>query len=81
MTYDPSKDPNRVTAERCASLILVAIANGLDEVWISKNPILFFTYILQYCPNFGMWSVCSHTVLASFYGITQFVLLLCTQAG
>jgi dehydrogenase/reductase SDR family protein 7 len=49
------KDPTRVTSERCAYLTIVALANRLDEVWISKNPILFFTYILQYCPNIGVW--------------------------
>ena len=52
-----TKDPTRVTAERCAYLTVVALANKLDEVWISKNPILFFTYILQYCPNLGVWYV------------------------
>ena len=46
-----------MSAERCAYLTAVTIANGLDEVWISKNPILLFVYLIQYCPNFGMWSV------------------------
>ena len=50
------KDPTRVTAERCAYLTIVALANRLDEVWISKNPILLFTYLLHYCPNIGLWS-------------------------
>lgn len=56
ITHDTSKkDTTRVTAERCAYLTVVALANGLDEVWISTNPILFFTYIIQYCPNLGNW--------------------------
>ena len=47
----------RVSAERCAHLISVTIANRLDEVWISKNPILLFVYLNQYAPNFTRWSV------------------------
>lgn len=53
---DPGKkDSTRVTAERCAHLTVVALANCLDEVWISKNPILFFVYLLHYCPNLANW--------------------------
>ena len=56
MSHDANrKDPTRVSAERCAYLTAVALANKLDEVWISKNPILFFVYVLQYCPILGTW--------------------------
>jgi len=56
-SHEVQKDPTRVSAERCAYLITVAIANKLGEVWISKNPILLFVYMLQYTPNLGQWSV------------------------
>lgn len=42
---------DRVTAERCAHLIAVTMANKLDEVWISKHPILLFVYISLLLPN------------------------------
>lgn len=48
---------DRVTAERCAYLTAVAMANGVEEVWISKNPILFFVYMNQYFPNLAKWWV------------------------
>ena len=49
------KDKTRLTVGRCAQLTAVALANGLDEVWISKNPILLFTYLSRYCPNLANW--------------------------
>ena len=45
---DPS---SLLTAERFAYLTIVALANRLNKVWISKNSILFFPYLLHYCPN------------------------------
>lgn len=45
----------RVTADRCAYLITVAMANKLNEVWISLHPILLFTYIDQYLPIQAKW--------------------------
>lgn len=45
----------RITAERCAELMTVAIANGLKEVWISLQPILLFVYISQYLPVPAKW--------------------------
>ena len=51
------KDSTRVTAERCAHLTVVAMANQLDEVWISKNPILLFTYLFKYSPILANWWV------------------------
>ena len=44
-------DDTRMTGQRCAHLMVTAIANRLEEVWISKHPILFFTYMAQYCPT------------------------------
>lgn len=37
--------------ERCARLMAVAIANKMDEVWISENPILLTMYLAQYVPS------------------------------
>ncbi|KAK3092638.1 hypothetical protein FSP39_005225 [Pinctada imbricata] len=41
----------RMSTERCAELCAVAMANKLDEVWLSNNPVLFFLYLNQYFPN------------------------------
>ncbi|ESO90160.1 hypothetical protein LOTGIDRAFT_218247 [Lottia gigantea] len=46
-----SPTDKRVTTDRCASLMAVAVANKLDEVWIALQPILFFMYLFQYCPS------------------------------
>ena len=40
---------------RCAHLISVAIANKLEEVWISNHMPLLMTYIMQYFPSLGKW--------------------------
>lgn len=47
--------PNGINVHRCAQLIAVAMANKLDEVWISLNPVLFFTYAAQYAPSMARW--------------------------
>ncbi|RMX53392.1 hypothetical protein pdam_00014261 [Pocillopora damicornis] len=44
------RDSKRMQPARCAHLMTVAMANKLDEVWISPNPVLLFIYISQYCP-------------------------------
>uniref|UniRef100_A0A8D8V4N0 Dehydrogenase/reductase SDR family member 7 n=1 Tax=Cacopsylla melanoneura TaxID=428564 RepID=A0A8D8V4N0_9HEMI len=46
-----SVQDKRMSAERCAYLSAVAIANRLDEAWLGKFPILPMTYIGRYCPN------------------------------
>ena len=43
-----------MSGERCAYLITVAMANNLEEVWISNNPVLLFTYIAQYLPGLAI---------------------------
>ena len=45
------KEERRMTAERCAELMAVAIANRLDEVWISIQPALLVMYMSQYMPS------------------------------
>ena len=46
-----------MTTERCATLMAVGMANNLDEVWISENPVLLMVYLDQYFPNFFRWYV------------------------
>lgn len=46
---DPKE--RRMTAERCATLMSVAMANRLDEVWVSPHPELFYLYLFQYFPS------------------------------
>jgi len=41
----------RMKTDRCAHLCAVAIANQLDEAWISINPVLFLLYVAQYAPS------------------------------
>ncbi|XP_067682472.1 dehydrogenase/reductase SDR family member 7-like isoform X2 [Haliotis asinina] len=48
----------RMATSRCASLTAVAIANQLDEVWISFHPVLAFTYLFQYFPSFARRKAC-----------------------
>ncbi|XP_022085937.1 dehydrogenase/reductase SDR family member 7-like isoform X2 [Acanthaster planci] len=39
-----------MTAERCASLIVIAVANKLSEVWICKNLAMFLMLMYQWAP-------------------------------
>jgi len=39
-----------MSTERCARLTAIAIANSLDEVWITRQPVLISTYFNQYMP-------------------------------
>lgn len=45
----------RMSTSRCAQLSAIAIANTLDEVWISQRPPLFYLYAAQYLPTTYMW--------------------------
>lgn len=44
-------DSKRMPTSRCAHLMAVAIANKLDEVWVSRHPFLLYFYISQYLPS------------------------------
>lgn len=47
----------RLSAERCAHLFAVSIANKLSEVWIADQPVLTIMYLFQYFPfliSFGL---------------------------
>eukprot|EP01012_Entosiphon_sulcatum_P014639 TRINITY_DN1964_c0_g1_i1.p1 TRINITY_DN1964_c0_g1~~TRINITY_DN1964_c0_g1_i1.p1 ORF type:complete len:320 (-),score=45.76 TRINITY_DN1964_c0_g1_i1:101-1060(-) len=50
-----ASDAGKMATARCVELIMTAIANELDEIWISQHPILFFTYVAQYCPSIFCW--------------------------
>lgn len=41
----------RMSTERCATLMAVAMVNKLEEVWISLNPFLLLHYIVTYLPS------------------------------
>ncbi|KAK3702757.1 hypothetical protein RRG08_042742 [Elysia crispata] len=45
----------RMTAERCAYLSCVAIANNQYESWISPHPPLVLIYIVQMLPDLSKW--------------------------
>ena len=40
---------------RCTELMTAAIANRLDEVWISPHPSLIYAYLAQYFPRLHKW--------------------------
>ncbi|XP_034193375.1 dehydrogenase/reductase SDR family member 7 [Osmia lignaria lignaria] len=44
---------NKLSAERCATLMGIAIANKLSQVWIAKPRILQLIYLRMYYPNIG----------------------------
>merc|ERR1719239_835955 len=50
---DMNKEDRRMTAERCAELSLVAIANQIPESWICFRPVLPLMYANQYIPSIG----------------------------
>ena len=54
---------NKISAERCATLMGIAIANKLSEVWIAKPLVIQLTYILIYYPNVGQWYVIVYITL------------------
>ncbi|XP_068746508.1 dehydrogenase/reductase SDR family member 7-like [Montipora capricornis] len=45
----------KMPTERCAKLMVVGLANNLDEVWISEYPYLLNYYMNQYLPNLTRW--------------------------
>lgn len=62
---------NTLDTDRCVELMLVAIANRLTEVWISKNPALLAGYFFAYCPfaaRAAFRLVMTDRVLALFKG-------------
>ena len=47
-TADEAGAAARMPAERCALLMASALYAGIEEAWISPQPILLFVYIAQY---------------------------------
>jgi dehydrogenase/reductase SDR family protein 7 len=45
----------RVSAERCSELTIIAASHGLKEAWISYQPVLAVMYLVQYMPTIGYW--------------------------
>lgn len=43
--------PHPLPLRRCAELILIAVSNQLDEVWMGRRPYLLFLYLRQYFPG------------------------------
>ena len=52
-----SQEMRRMKTDRCSQLMMSAIVNQLDEVWICIQPILLMYYITQYAPTFGRWLI------------------------
>lgn len=50
MPVDDGSSGRRIATDRCAYLMAVTMATRIEEVWISFNPILLFTYAAQYTP-------------------------------
>ncbi|XP_065836252.1 dehydrogenase/reductase SDR family member 7-like [Oscarella lobularis] len=48
-------DSQKMSTARCAHLIVTAIDHQLSEAWIARNPVLFFSYVGQYCPILVSW--------------------------
>lgn len=61
----------RVATERCAYLAAVAIANRMDEVWISLHPILFGLYVAQYFPTFYRRCVSLYVSRCMYFCLTN----------
>ncbi|KAG2457735.1 DHRS7 reductase, partial [Polypterus senegalus] len=46
---------HKMSTQRCIHLILVAMANNLEEVWIADQPFLAVQYLWQYAPTWAWW--------------------------
>lgn len=46
-------ESHKMPTARCARLMLIGMANGLKEVWISEQPLLFYVYLWQYAPTWA----------------------------
>lgn len=48
---------NKMSVERCATLMAVAIANKVSEAWITPPTSLFMTYLIKCHPNISFMTV------------------------
>ncbi|ELU14700.1 hypothetical protein CAPTEDRAFT_176950 [Capitella teleta] len=46
---------HRLSTQRCAELMAVSLANKLEEVWVSLQPVLAMVYLNQYAPDTSRW--------------------------
>ncbi|XP_008048016.1 dehydrogenase/reductase SDR family member 7-like isoform X1 [Carlito syrichta] len=46
---------HKMATSRCVRLMLISMANDLQEVWISHQPFLLVTYLWQYMPTLAFW--------------------------
>jgi len=46
----------RIAPGRAAALVIAAMAHGLDECWIARQPVLGVGYLWQYAPAAG-WAL------------------------
>jgi len=42
---------HKMTVERCVALTLAGVQCGVDEIWVSPQPVLFFQYASQFLPD------------------------------
>ncbi|XP_004612485.1 dehydrogenase/reductase SDR family member 7 [Sorex araneus] len=52
---NPGDQSYKMATSRCARLMLVSMANDLQEVWISDHPYLLIAYLWQYMPMWARW--------------------------
>ena len=73
----------RMATERCAHLTAVAIANRLDEVWISLHPVLLILYVAQYFPTvYRRWvSLCVYMCVSRCHCHVLFLSDKCMLIG
>lgn len=48
---DTEEQKNLLPTMRCAQLMVSGLANGLDELWICRQPVLLVYYLAQYIPS------------------------------
>lgn len=53
---DMKPGEHRMATDRCSQLIAIAMANRLDEAWISMQPELSYLYLNQYLPAVARWA-------------------------
>jgi len=46
---------SKMPVARCVKFMLAALTHGVDEAWISGQPVLLFTYLSQYCPDLARY--------------------------
>eukprot|EP01039_Chlorochromonas_danica_P008449 gene8449-9315_t len=49
--YPRQKEGKKMSAERCASLVVRGLYRGQDEMWISDQPVLSIAYLSVYAPG------------------------------